>query len=436
MKTKLEELQKKLNYHNTFDCVQCGYCLPACPTYETMGKETHSPRGRINLVKLAAEGKIDIEDLREPIDKCLGCRACQTACPTDVQYGKILEGAKEVLAEQQTLSAPKKWLKKAIFEDLFPSPSGMKSMGNLTWLYQKSGVQKLARKLHLTSIAPAHLGDFEAVLPPVVSPKERKKRKALYAAEGEKKARVGFFTGCVMDAIFFSTNRHTIELLRKAGAEVVIPEVQTCCGALHAHAGEAAQAKELAKRNIAAFEEAKVDYVVNNAGGCGAMLVEYDHLFADDPEWKERAERFSQSSKDITQILYELDGLTFTSELDEVITYQSSCHLTHVQKVTDAPLELMKQIPGVEYRAMKDYDRCCGSAGIYNIVNYDDSMKILDAKMSNMKKTKAVTIVTTNPGCLLQMKLGIKRENLEEQVRAVHLVDLLVEAQPKAKNTK
>ena len=231
-----------------------------------------------------------------------------------------------------------------------------------------------------------------------------------------------------MDSVFHKTNRNTLTLLEKAGADVVVPEGQTCCGALHAHAGKGKDAKELAKRNIEAFEQIDVDYIVNNAGGCGAMLVEYDHLFEDDPEWIDRAKRFVAKTRDISQVLVELNGLTFSKEVNANVTYQASCHLTHVQRVTDEPLELLKSIPGIRYREMKGYDRCCGSAGIYNIVHYEDAMDILDVKMKKAKETEAAIIVTTNPGCLLQMKLGIKREGLEDKVRAVHLIDLLAEA--------
>ncbi|MBM7096936.1 (Fe-S)-binding protein [Bacillus sp. H-16] len=429
----LKELQEKIGYSYTFDCVQCGYCLPACPTYETMGKETHSPRGRINLVKMAAEGKLDLSDLRDPIEKCLGCQACVTACPTNTQYGKILEGAKEVLNEESTLPFPKKKVQDFIFNRVFPSSKWMDTIGHFTWAYQKTGLQKFARKTGLSNFAPLNLAKFEQVLPNQVSPKVRSSRKGFYPAVGKAKASVAFFKGCIMDSTFYSTNQNTISLLNHAGADVYIPDEQTCCGALHAHSGEGDSAKVLAKRNIEQFEKYDVDYVVNNAGGCGAQLVEYDHLLKNDEQWRERAISFVRKSKDISSVLFELGGLPSLVEKQEVVTYQPSCHLTHVQKVTEAPKLLAKSAPGVTFKEMDDEQKCCGSAGIYNIVNYKEAMEILDVKMAKVKPTHAATIITTNPGCLLQMKMGIQREGLEEKVRAVHLVDFLFERLPDSK---
>ncbi|KHF39504.1 (Fe-S)-binding protein [Halalkalibacter okhensis] len=426
--TNLNELQKKIGYEYTFDCVQCGYCLPACPTYETMRKETHSPRGRINLVKMAAEGKLNLEEIRDPIDKCLGCRACQVVCPTGVEYGRILEGAKEVLSDNQQLSFSKRVAKNFIFNDLFPNPSRMNLLGNLMWFYQVSGFQNIVQNIKILKIAPLNLGKFEAIMPKITSPNQRQKRKVVVKAEGKKRIKVALFTGCIMDTMFYETNQNTINLLKKSGAEVVIPEKQTCCGALHSHAGDVSVAKNLARKNIEVFEKEEIDYVINNAGGCGAMLKEYDHLFENDPEWSGRAKRFVNQSKDISEVLYELDGLTLTKSVKDIVTYQPSCHLSNVQKVHDEPLKLLNSIPGIRYKEMKDYNGCCGSAGIYNIVNYQESMEILDSKMEKFKPTQATTIVTTNPGCLLQMKMGIKREKLEGRVRVVHLVDLLMEA--------
>ncbi|TCP28833.1 glycolate oxidase iron-sulfur subunit [Scopulibacillus darangshiensis] len=433
MDKELKQLQEKINYDKTFDCVQCGYCLPACPTYETMKKETHSPRGRINLVKEYAEGKISVEDLKEPIDKCLGCNACTVVCPTNVQYGKILEGAKHVIEEKRTKSKKEEWVENLIFDKVFPSRKWMKRIGNVSWLYQKSGLQSLAQKIKMTSIAPLHLDQFEKVLPDLPSPTKRKSRPKVIKAEGETRMRVGFFTGCIMDSVFFEINKKTIELLIKAGCDVVIPETQTCCGALHAHSGKVESSRQLAKQNMIAFEEEHVDVIVNNAGGCGARLVEYEELFTDE-QWKEKAKSFVEKTRDVSQILYEaLDQIEFTRPINDIVTYQTSCHMINVQKVTKEPFELLQSIPGIEYRQFKGYDRCCGSAGIYNMLNYDDAMDILDKKMTHVKVSRAHTIVTTNPGCLLQMKLGIQREGLQGKMRAVHLVELLHEAEPVSK---
>ncbi|MCE7793181.1 (Fe-S)-binding protein [Salipaludibacillus sp. CUR1] len=426
----LKDLREKIGYDYTFDCVQCGYCLPACPTYETMGKETHSPRGRINLVKMVAEEKMALEDLREPIEKCLGCQACVTACPTNTQYGRILEGAQEVLNDSEKKSVSKKLTEKIVFDTFFPSSKWMAGFGHVMWGYEKTGLQKAVRKSGLTKLAPLNLGKFEEIIPSPAAPKERKARKTYYPAKGKAKATVALFTGCIMDSTFFSTNQNTITLLNHAGANVYIPEAQTCCGALHSHSGDVKQARELAKSNIKAFEEINVDFVVNNAGGCGAQLTEYDHLLSNEAEWRDRARSFVEKSKDISTVLWELGGVSFLEEKEEVVTYQPSCHLTHVQKVTKEPKALIQALSGVVFNEMKDEQKCCGSAGIYNIVHYDDAMEILDVKMSHMKPTKAHTIITTNPGCLLQMKMGIKREGLEDSVRAVHLVDFLSERLP------
>jgi len=428
MNKQLEALRAELNYDKTNRCVQCGYCLPACPTYQTMGKETHSPRGRINLVKMVGEGRItDLSVLEEPLDLCLGCRACETVCPSGVEYGAILEAARTAIVRRKKFTVPQKALRKVLFKKVFPSRKMMNLAGNALWLYEKSGVQKLARKSGLMNKLPANLGKFEAIVPPAVSPAERSALPRRVPAKGEKKCTAAFFLGCVMDAMFQRINELSIQLLAEVGCEVVVVENQTCCGALHAHAGEKDDSKQLAKRNIEAFERYDVDFIVNNAGGCGAMLVEYDHLLADEPEWAERARRFVQKTRDISQVLAQCGGVKGKEGPYERITYQRSCHMSNVQKVTAEPVQLLQSLPNVELVEMKEATMCCGSAGIYNIVNYDASMEILDRKMKNVKDTKAVTVITTNPGCLLQMKLGIERENLSGQMRAVHLVEFLAE---------
>ncbi|MBA2175447.1 (Fe-S)-binding protein [Halobacillus locisalis] len=423
-------LKQRLAYDATFDCVQCGYCLPACPTYETMESETHSPRGRINLVKMVAEGKAEIDDLREPIEKCLGCMACTTVCPTNVQYGKILESAQDVIEDSTEKRRSGRFVEDFLFNAFFPSTKWMDVLGNATWLFQKSG---LDQRINDWDWLPLHLNEFASALPSIPSPKERKSRATRYVRTRPATAKVGFFKGCVMDSVFFESNQNTIELLLRSGAEVVLPESQTCCGALHGHAGKAEKAVELAKENIRAFEAEAFDYIVNNAGGCGAKLIEYPHLFEEGSAWKERAIAFSDHVVDISQVLVEMDRLTFTRPLEETVTYQPSCHMQHVQKVIEPPLAMLEKVPGLQLEELERPDFCCGSAGIYNIVNYEESMKILDVKMGDVSRTNAGSVVTCNPGCLLQMKLGIKREGMEDRMDAVHLVDLLMRAEPRMK---
>ncbi|MBT2689794.1 (Fe-S)-binding protein [Bacillus sp. ISL-47] len=420
---------ESLAYNETFNCVQCGYCLPACPTYKTMKKETHSPRGRINLVKMAAEGKISIDKLMEPIDLCLGCRACERVCPTNVQYGAILESAKEVLQQKKTqkMSYTGKTVKNMVYNQFFPKKQNLTMAGHLLWFYQKTGLKSVAHSTGLINILPENLAAFDNVIPAVPSPAARKRRLQILKPNGEVKYRVAFFTGCVMDAVFHKINDLSMKLLQAGGCEVTIIPEQTCCGALHSHSGEVNLAKELAKKNIGAFENVTYDYLINNAGGCGAMLNEYGHLLKDEPEWKNRADKFALKSIDISVLLSKLE-LPLKKEIDKIATYQPSCHMKNVQKVDKEPLALMSSIKGLSIRRMENEDMCCGSAGVYNIVNYKESMKILDEKMIDMKKTAPHVIVTTNPGCLLQMKLGIDREKMNEKTEAVHLVELLAES--------
>jgi glycolate oxidase iron-sulfur subunit len=432
MNQSLEELRVELQYDKTNSCVQCGYCLPVCPTYATMGVETHSPRGRINLVKMAGEGKItDLSVLEEPLDLCLGCRACETACPTGVEYGVILEAARSALVRRKKFSAPVRALRTLAFRKIFPSKKAMKLLGNSLWLYQKSGMQKAARATGIINRLPYRLGDFEAITPDAISPAERRRLPERVKAKGERKYTIAFFTGCIMDAMFQRINRLSVLLLAEAGCDVIVMPGQTCCGALHAHAGEMEEAKRLARRNITVFEREHVDFIVNNAGGCGAMLYEYGHLLSGEEEWAERAALFSNKSKDISQVLAACGGLSFPQkpkEHMEKVTYQHSCHLTNVQKVTVEPLELLASVPGTILAEMDNANMCCGSAGIYNIVHHKESMEILDVKMEHARATQAATIITTNPGCLLQMKLGIEREKLSGSIRAIHLVEYLAEA--------
>ncbi|PEM41520.1 (Fe-S)-binding protein [Bacillus pseudomycoides] len=424
--------KERLNEDELLNCMRCGFCLPTCPTYIQSGyKESHSPRGRIALMKGVVDGLIEPdEDIENTLNVCLGCRACEPVCPSGVNYGHLLEEARDIMNQNKKFSMPVKAVRKIVFEGLFPHQNRMRTLTGLIGFYQHSGLQTLTHKTGIMKLFPETLATMDLVLPKVPKMKEMKNRPEFLPAETTKKKRVAFFTGCLMDTMFLETNNATMKLLQLAGCDVVIPKEQNCCGALHGHAGEKSGAKELAKRNIQAFEDLKIDYIITNAGGCGAYLVDYDYLLKDDPKWAERAKQFVTKIKDITAILVELD---FHKRTDlrlppQIITYQDSCHLRNVMRTSSQPRMLLQAIQGVTYREMKEADRCCGSAGIYNIVHSELSMEFLDYKMERVHETDATIIVTANPGCLLQMKLGIEREKLSHKMRGIHIVDLLLEA--------
>lgn len=427
-----QQFKERMNEDDLLNCMRCGFCLPTCPTYIESGyKESHSPRGRIAVMKAVVDGIIEPdEDVERSLNMCLGCRACEPVCPSGVNYGHLLEEARDIINQNKKHSFPVRTVRKAVFQGLFPYQSRMQTLTGLIGFYQRSGLQNIVRKSGMMKLLPDSMAAMEKVLPNVPTLKEMKNRPTHLSSETAQKKRVAFFSGCLMDTMFMKTNDATMKLLQLAGCEIVIPTEQACCGALHGHSGEKNSAKELAKRNILAFEKLEVDYIITNAGGCGAFLIDYDHLLKDDTEWAERAHQFSRKLKDISRVLVELDFHKQDLSLPnhQIITYQDSCHLRNVMKTADDPRKLLKGIQNTEYREMKNADQCCGSAGIYNIVETEMSMQILDTKMKHTKATEATTIVTANPGCLLQMKLGIEREGLSDKVRAVHIVDLLLEA--------
>lgn len=426
-----QKFKERMDEDELLNCMRCGFCLPSCPTYIESGfKESHSPRGRIALMKAVVDGLIEPnEDVERTLDLCLGCRACEPVCPSGVKYGHLLEEARDIINQSKKHSLPVRVVRKAVFQELFPHQNRMRTVTGLLGVYQRSGLQTVVRKTGLLHLLPDNLATMEKVLPKVPTMKEMNNRPTHLEAKGTVKKRVAFFSGCLMDTMFLETNNATMKLLQMAGCEVVIPQNQACCGALHGHSGEKDGAKGLAKRNIEAFDEMNVDYIITNAGGCGAFLIDYDHLLKDEPEWKDRAKAFVDKLKDISTVLMELKFYQSPLRLPaQVLTYQDSCHLRNVMGVSGDPRSLLKGIEGAEFREMKDSDRCCGSAGIYNIVESEMSMQILDHKMENVKASHATTIVTANPGCLLQMKLGIEREGLADKLRAVHIVDLLLEA--------
>ncbi|NLI67501.1 MAG: (Fe-S)-binding protein [Bacilli bacterium] len=425
-----QAFKELIDYDELMNCTRCGFCLPSCPTYAHTNDEVHSPRGRIALMKGVIDGFSEPDDnLKRALDMCLGCRGCEPACPSGVQFGKLLEQSREAIYQNKKESIFVRQTKKFIFRRLFPNKLRLIHATSLIGLYQRTSIRKIAYKTKAIRLLPSSLREMEKALPVMPTKKEMLKRPTHVKTKEKPKARVAFFSGCLMDTVFMKTNDATLKLLQYAGCEVTIPQNQNCCGALHGHSGQMQQAKELAKQNIIAFEKLNVDYIITNAGGCGAYLYDYMHLFKDDYEWKERAAKFSSQIKDVTSILYELKFHQGHLALPpQMITYQDSCHLRNGQQTYEEPRKLLQAIEGVQYVEMPQANSCCGSAGIYNIIEHDMSMKILEAKMENVKRTGAKTVVTSNPGCLLQMNMGIKREGLENELRTVHIVDLLIEA--------
>ncbi|MFD1020023.1 (Fe-S)-binding protein [Thalassobacillus hwangdonensis] len=426
-----EDFQNRIEEEELLNCMRCGFCLPACPTYIETKDEVHSPRGRIALMMATRNGEIDeLEEVEESLNVCLGCRACEPACPAGVNYGHMLEEARAIFQEHKQPSAKEKLLRKVTLDTLFTDQKKMTAATSLLGFYQRSGLQKTARKLNVLRFFPEHMQQMERVIPEPPKKSLRSQDATFKTTLPESKATVAMFKGCLMDTLFHDTNQATIQLLNKAGCDVTVPDAQACCGALHGHSGEKDAAKDLAKRNIEAFEKTEAEYIITNAGGCGAFLHDYHHLLKHDPAWKERAKKFTEKIVDFSTVLVET-GFSDEVELileDQVITYQDSCHLRNVMGTIHPPRQLIQDISGIVFTEMKDADQCCGSAGIYNLTQPEMSMQILDHKMEKAKETNAATIVTTNPGCLIQVKLGIEREGLTDKVRAVHLADLLLEA--------
>lgn len=426
----------KLDYEELLGCMRCGFCLPTCPTYIRSKDETASPRGRIAIMKGVVDGLIEPDaGVEKTLNECLGCLACEPACPAGVRYSVLLEDARAAITEHKRatgqMDVRERVIRKVVFDGLFMNKANMETATGFLRFYQQSGVQTLTRKLHILDWFPDQLQKMEAILPPVPPKTERRRRPERLKATGQPTARVAFFSGCLMDTMFYETNANTMKLLQAAGCDIVIPDTQQCCGALHGHAGEQAGAVRLAKQNIEAFEALDVDYVITNAGGCGAFLLGYDHLLKQDPAWLARAERFKAKVKDFASILIEvgfLDRVTLTLPR-QVITYQDSCHLRNVQQGALAPRLLLQAIRGTTYVEQRHADHCCGSAGVYNLLQPIIANDILEMKMGHVRDTAAQTIVTSNPGCHLQMQLGIQ-EHGTDSMRAVHLADLLTEALP------
>lgn len=409
-------------YEDFARCVHCGLCLNHCPTYRLWKLEADSPRGRIRQMILVNEGELPLSSgFVDHIDKCLDCRSCETACPSGVEYGKLVEHARARIENEYRRPWLVRVARDMVFNRLLPFPARIAAVAKLLRLYQRSGLQRIARATGILKLLG--LAERERLLPRIDREFFFGEFGKTFPAAEERRARVAFFAGCIANVTFSKLNEATIRVLTANGCEVVVPGEQFCCGALAAHAGVRETARGLARKNIKAFASDKFDAILTNAAGCGSTLKEYDHLFSEDEPEHATAVAFRDKVRDVTEFLAGL-GLTAKLKPMEVrVTYQDSCHLLHGQKVREAPRQLLRAIPGVEFVELPYSDICCGSAGVYNVTQTKASLDLLAEKMGYAKKTGAQVIATANPGCLLQMRAGAEIHATGQEV--LHVVELL-----------
>ena len=419
----LDWLAQKIDYRRYQDCVHCGLCTASCPTYVETGDENDGPRGRIYLMRAVADGRLEMSsEVQKHIDLCLDCRACESACPSGVQYGKIVEPFKIAIARSATLGKALSSLQKLILHHLFPYAGRVRaSVAPARWL-QRLGLFDKFERLGLAKLLPPTLRRMQAMLP-TLGPRPPRLPESLPPI-GPKRARVALFLGCVSDALYPETNAATARVLQRNGCEVVIPRGQACCGAIHYHSGAEAPALAFARQNLQAFNPDEYDAIIINAAGCGAMLKDYAHLFEDAPE--PRAAAFVDKCRDISEFLVELGPVAPEHPLPLKVTYHDACHLCHGQQVRSQPRTLLSLIPGVELVGLEESELCCGAAGTYNLTQPEMSERLGRRKMDNIAATGADVVATGNVGCILQIARKIKERG--SPMRVEHPVDLLDQA--------
>jgi len=403
-------------------CVHCGLCLNHCPTYRLWGMEADSPRGRIRQMLLVDEGRLALgETFVQHIDRCLDCRACETACPSGVEYGKLVELTRAQIEINYRRPLVSRLLRAAVYRHLLPHPKRIAAVARMVRMYQGSLIQRAARATGLLRLLG--MDRAERIQPEVEDEFFFSRLGKTFPAVAERRARVAFFAGCLAQVTFARLNDATIRVLNSNGVEVVVPEGQLCCGALPAHAGVRDVARLLAQKNLDAFFSQDFDAIVTNAAGCGSTLKEYPHLFSGDTKQHALAAQFAGKVRDVTEFL---DAMGLVAPMRPVplrVTYQDSCHLLHGQKVREAPQQLIRAVPGVELVQMPFADHCCGSAGVYNVTQPEASAALLEEKMRHAASTGAQAIVTANPGCILQLRAGAELHGTGQEV--MHVVELL-----------
>jgi glycolate oxidase iron-sulfur subunit len=407
-------------------CIHCGLCLPVCPTYNLTFKEQSSPRGRIRLMKSVHDGTLPMSD--EFVDEmyfCLDCQACQTACPAGVEYGRLVEDARHGIRDQGMEPAALR-VAKSILLFVLSSKRTTKMVARLLRWYQHSGFFEAVDRSAILTLFSERLQTRHAMLPTIADKAFDETVPDVLPPIGPRRGRVGFLSGCVMNVAFPDIHLHAVEVLRVNGYEVVIPPSQECCGSLHNHNGAREDAGALARKNIDLFTSLGCDALVLDSAGCSAFMKEYGEFFADDEAYRAKAQTLSAKTKEISEFLVAEGFILPTAPLNTRVTYHEACHLVHGQKISSQPRKLIQSIPGVTFVELPEATWCCGSAGIYNVVRFDDSMEILRRKMTNLDLTSAEVVATANPGCHLQLQYGIRQG--ERQIEVKHPISLLYEA--------
>ncbi len=413
-----------LSVEGVNQCVHCGLCLASCPTFSELGTEMDSPRGRIVLIKSLAEGRLGLSDsVVNHLSLCLDCRACETACPAGVPYGRLIEAAKAEIERARPGGLVRRAFRWMNFGLLLGHPALLRAAVVPLRIYQASGLQMLVRKSGLARLLPGTLPAWESLLPTMPGAAARAPLPRLILAEGARRARVALLEGCVQSVVFGDDNRATARVLAKNGVEILVPERQGCCGALNAHGGDHARAVEMAKQTIEMFERDAVDAIVVNTSGCGAHMKAYGYLLASEPGWAERAARFAAKVRDISEFLASAPLRGPLAPVRMKVTYHDPCHVVHGQKIRKPPRDLLAQVPGLEVVELSESDWCCGSAGIYNLTQPEMAARLLERKVANVLATGAEAVVTANPGCILQIQQGLAARG--SRVSVMHIVEIL-----------
>ena len=397
------------------DCVHCGFCLPTCPTYVLWGEEMDSPRGRINLMQQERQGAALDDTMVRHFDQCLGCMACVSACPSGVQYDRLIEATRATVEARHRRPLRERVLRALVFQT-FPYPRRLRALRSLLRAYEASGARRVVRRFQL----PATVETMERLLPPLG---DVPAVAEITPAIGTQRARVGMLLGCVQREFFAGVNASTVRVLAAEGCQVVAPSVQECCGALSLHIGREAEAMRFAKRLIETFEQCNVDAIIVNAAGCGSSMKDYGWLLRHDADWSGRAAAFAAKVRDVSEFLVELGPVAPRQPLPMIVAYHDACHLAHAQRIRTQPRALLTGIPGLVLREIAEGDICCGSAGVYNLLQPEPARALGERKAGNVVRTGADVLVTANPGCLMQIGSALDRAG--SPMRTAHPIELL-----------